>query len=205
MRFVSAGGVTTPQLPVIKFGDDRPGEDELSADEARWKRHLYDEQHSGIHENMPEYHYVGELDFLHPATIGFVRSNKNAAGFLSHAFHFPVGKPTGGEFESLSLENLQLISLLRFEEPRAYVLDHLPRMDHLSSEDIPTRELTEFELNGLEQLQADDDIVVSETENGLQMLGSLRAGNTCIDCHSVKRGDLLGAFSYQFEKSAVGR
>ena len=40
----------------------------------------------------------------------------------------------------LKLNSLQLISLLRFEAPRAYVLDHLPRMDQLVAEDVPTRD-----------------------------------------------------------------
>jgi hypothetical protein len=30
------------------------------------------------------------------------------------------------------------------------------------------------------------------------MLGAVRAGNDCLQCHNGPRGKLLGAFSYEF-------
>jgi len=35
------------------------------------------------------------------------------------------------------------------------------------------------------------------------MLGSLRAAKQCLECHTAKRGDLLGAFSYVLHQPHV--
>ncbi len=53
---------------------------------------------------------------------------------------------------TLSLTRLELVSLLKFDEPRVYVLDCLPRMDQLPSDDVLTRALNEFEQSSLESL-----------------------------------------------------
>ena len=98
---------------------------------------------------------------------------------------------------------LELVSLLKFDEPRVYVLDHLPRMDQLSHNNAPTRPLNSFESEALQKLRADEDIVVSFQETKYRMLGSLRAAKKCLDCHSVQRGDLLGAFSYDLLHSST--
>jgi hypothetical protein len=95
-----------------------------------------------------------------------------------------------------TLERLELVSLLKFDEPRVYVLDHLPRMDQLSGDDVPTRPLDEFEADALPQLRTAEDIVIDDSAKPLRMLGSLRAADQCRDCHSVARGELLGAFTY---------
>jgi len=102
------------------------------------------------------------------------------------------------------IERLELASLLKFDEPRVYVLDHLLRMDQLSSEDVPTRALDAFEKESLEELRTDEDLVIRE-ENGVhRMLGSLRAAKQCLECHSVERGELLGAFSYVLRRGEEG-
>jgi hypothetical protein len=71
-------------------------------------------------------------------------------------------------------------------------------MDQLSAPNITTRPLDTFESESLERLRRDEDIVIEATSNGCRMLGSLRARAKCLECHSVERGELLGAFSYQF-------
>ena len=55
----------------------------------------------------------------------------------------------------------------------------------------------DFEATALEELRSNEDLVVKDGVNRIRMLGSLRAGNDCLKCHSVKRGHLLGAFSYE--------
>jgi hypothetical protein len=48
-------------------------------------------------------------------------------------------------------------------------------------------------------LRTAEDIVIDDSANPLRMLGSLRAADPCRDCHSVARGELLGAFTYFFD------
>jgi hypothetical protein len=77
-----------------------------------------------------------------------------------------------------------------------YVLDHLPRMDQLAGDDVPTRLLDEFETSALARLRTAEDVVIDDSAAPVRMLGSLRAAKLCRDCHSVQRGELLGAFTY---------
>jgi hypothetical protein len=46
-------------------------------------------------------------------------------------------------------------------------------------------------------LQSDEDVVIDESVDHIRMVGSLRAAKSCLACHSVHRGDLLGAFTYE--------
>jgi hypothetical protein len=71
-------------------------------------------------------------------------------------------------------------------------------MDELS--DAGTRPLDDFEAASLSQLETQKDLVVESATNRIRMLGSLRAGTTCLKCHQVPRGKLLGAFSYQLDR-----
>jgi hypothetical protein len=74
-------------------------------------------------------------------------------------------------------------------------------MDKLA--DVPTRALNSFEESALPQLATQQDIVVHQSLNKIEMLGALRAGATCIECHEAPRGKLLGAFSYELEPLAT--
>ena len=153
---------------------------------------------------------------------------KVSKGFLPHAFYQPpvkfkfsekfseTDKLIVGDFErqnsgTLRLKSLQLISLRRFESPKAYVLDHLPRMDQLSGADVETRKLNSFELVAIGKLESRtallkssiggdevSDIVLNRNDSELEMAGALRAMNACINCHSARRHELLGAFTYKF-------
>ena len=94
------------------------------------------------------------------------------------------------------MTRLELVSLLKHDRPMVYVSEHLPQMDAL--EDATIRPLDSFETKSLEQLRRSEDLVVQSDVNQIRLLGSLRAGKDCLECHSVPRGELLGAFSYQF-------
>lgn len=142
-------------------------------------------------------HEVSRRDFLDPEGFGYVQTPRTAvAGFIEHAFH---QNPLAGnkQLSKWRLQRLELVSLLKFETPRVYVLDHLPRMDQLNSNDIPTRELDEFESDSLAKLRTSADVIVSHEGNDYRMLGSLRAAKQCLECHNVQRGELLGAFTYR--------
>jgi hypothetical protein len=144
------------------------------------------------------YHLAASQDFLDPKFFGYTNQDGLTAGFVEHGFHFaPPGIRT--ENDSWKLVQLQLVSLDRFDLPRAYVLDNLPRMDKLTGEDVPTRELDSFELDALEKLRGGEEIVVQSDQESLQMVGALRSRQSCMQCHSGNKHDLLGAFSYRFK------
>ena len=141
-------------------------------------------------------HDASRIDFLDAEGYGNILAPRTkVAGFVPHAFHHhPL--EYAKERPKWSINRVELVSLLKFDEPRVYVLDHLPRMDQLSSDTAPTRELNEFEASALEKLRSEEDLVVQSDGDEYQMLGSLRAAKQCLDCHNVQRGELLGAFSY---------
>ncbi len=103
--------------------------------------------------------------------------NRRVAGFVEHAFH---DSPLRGleDPEEWTIVRLELVSLLKFGEPRVYMLDHLPRMDQLANDDVSTRPLDEFESRALQQLWTDKDLVISHEESHYRMLGSLRAARS---------------------------
>lgn len=142
-------------------------------------------------------HDSSRFDFLDTEGYGAVLEPRTkVAGFVDHAFHHHPFKYAKGQAK-WSIDRVELVSLLKFDKPRVYVLDHLPRMDQLNSDSAPTRPLNAFETSALQQLQTNEDLVVAEHGDQVQMLGSLRAAKQCLECHNVQRGELLGAFSYR--------
>jgi hypothetical protein len=140
-------------------------------------------------EILQTLHRRGVTDFAYPAGHGYVKDRRHVAGFEPHAFG-----QVPGPAERWAVETLDLVSLLRHEEPVAYVSADLPRMDQLR--EAPTRPLDGFETAGLEQLLQGEDLVTAEAGPNLRMLGSVRSAEQCVKCHGGERGDLLGAFSY---------
>lgn len=144
-------------------------------------------------------HSGGESDFLSINRMGYVRSRKEVAGFLAHQLEAlpdrgsetvdPVRIPRGWQ-----IARLELIGILRHEQPVVYVGENLPNLKDLDK--YKTRPLNPFEASALEKLRRQEDLVVEESANRVQMVGSLRATNQCTACHEVQRGELLGAFSY---------
>jgi hypothetical protein len=148
-------------------------------------------------------HIRSYLDFVNLEGWGYARSREEVAGFQSHHFrHRPIVYDTESEkLDDWRIVRLQLVSLLKHDTPRVYLDPELPNMEKLSSENAPTRELDDFETRALKHLQQDTDVVLKQSENTLQMLGSLRAIENCQDCHRVQKGDLLGAFSYELRRA----
>ncbi len=150
----------------------------------------------GESNELPHLHKASRLDFLNPDGFGAALEPRvKVVGFIAHGFHVPPRNALKNA-DVWTIERLELVSLQQFPEPRVYVVDHLPRMDQLSSDKIPTRPLDAFEANGLARLRSDNDVVTEEAHGTVRMLGSLRAAKQCLDCHNVRRGELLGAFSY---------
>jgi len=142
-------------------------------------------------------HDSGIRDFIEPERMGFVKDRDHVAGFISHRFtKLPEpALPNDRSRARWQITRLALVSLLTHEVPVAYVSKNLPQMDELR--DAATRPLDSFEQQAIDRLRADDDLVIDDGADRIRMMGSLRAGKNCLNCHSVRRGDLLGALSYE--------
>ena len=142
---------------------------------------------------LVDLHVNGRISFLDRQRFGYVNDQRQAAGFDSHAFSQRPESPATSD-GPWQVTRLELVSLLRFDEPRVYISSELPNMDQLR--DVPTRALDIFEQDSLRELGTEQDVVIDHEPGRIRMLGSLRAGEHCRQCHSVNRGELLGAFSY---------
>ncbi len=105
--------------------------------------------------------------------------------------------------EQWAVRRMELVSLLKHDRPQVYVSSELPRMDKM--DDTPVRDLGEFETGALAKLKAGEDVVTRASLNRIEMLGALRASKSCLQCHNVERGQLLGAFSYSLVRDPLAR
>ena len=87
------------------------------------------------------------------------------------------------------------MSLLMHESPVVYVTETLPSMANFRKH--PTRPLNTFESRALSELIAGKDLEIDQDSQSMQMLGAIRASESCTDCHDARIDDLLGAFSYR--------
>lgn len=157
---------------------------------------------------LADYFEQHQLYFANPNSFGYFLDRKHVAGFLPHAFVasqdwiYPIPR-SPEEAKALKsdkwvISSLELVSLLKHEQPVTYVSDRLPKMDELK--EAKTRPLTEFESQSLKTLVDGREVVASATPNRILMLGALRASKSCIYCHYVESGELLGAFSYDLQR-----
>jgi len=157
-------------------------------------------------------HAENYLKFVYPEGFGYIKSRTHVVGFVGHGFgdrRLRNGHPDGpaaaepvGQAVELDgnwrISQLELVSLLKFDAPRVYVSEHLPQMTELKN--ASTRALTDFEADGLINLQNGEDFAVESEPHRTRVLGSLRAVKQCLECHNVEHGQLLGAFSYEFRR-----
>jgi hypothetical protein len=138
-------------------------------------------------------HLASVVDFSNAMGLG-LRENDRILAFQEHGFRkSPVA--VQHEEESYRVSRLDLVSLLKHNRPLAYVSEMLPNMEELK--DAPTRELDYLEARGISDLREGKELVLLEEPGRLRFVGAIRAGRQCLECHSVQRGELLGAFSYQ--------
>src|SRR5262249_18745767 len=120
-------------------------------------------------------HDEGLVDFVNPSGFGYIQDRDHVAGFRGHGFS---KMPQAKETQRWSIQRLELVSLLKHEQPVAYVSEYLPRMDKLRN--APVRPLDEFETKALEQLERGKDLQVEYTPDRIRMLGSIRALTQCV-------------------------
>ena len=140
-----------------------------------------------------EFHESALQDFASPDRFGYVRSREQVAGFEPHHFsQLPAPDKSEPRWRTVRVE---LVSLLKHDRPMVYVSKNLPRMDELRN--APVRPLDAFEQTALAALEHGEEVVSQTHGDRLRMLGAVRAVQQCLDCHQVKRGAMLGAFSYE--------
>lgn len=165
---------------------------------------------------LSSFHASTTLEFSRPDSWGLVKDKKQVAGFQPHTLEFipdaharsrydmknPIKDKTGKAVslplvERWAVRKVELIGLLMHDSPVVYLTPDgkLPTMD--AAKDANTRELSKFESDGLKDLAAGKEVVtVDATTNQVRMVGAIRMANACLKCHEGKRGDLLGAFTY---------
>lgn len=142
-------------------------------------------------DSLTDFHRVSQSDFLDGDEYAPNRSY--VIGFVPHRFSkFP--RFTAHRYATWRIDSIDLISMLKNKEPRAYVSRHLPRMDELR--DAPTRPLDDFEREHLDKVRAGQLLSGAMGPRRMRMIGALRAQEHCRSCHTANEGDLLGAFSY---------
>jgi hypothetical protein len=135
--------------------------------------------------------FIGKFDRL------YIKTPRTAvSGFTAHRFDAGYSSSEGERLAPWRLERLELVSLLKFKEPRVYRSENLPQMDELR--DAPTRPLDEFESTALPKVRTGKQIVAEARGPNLRALGPLPYRNECGNCHHPPRDELLGAFSYRF-------
>jgi hypothetical protein len=146
-------------------------------------------------ENLRELHRDSVVDFVNKKGFGLIDDKGHVTGFQAHHFHaVPQLKEGPGQTQRWRIQSLELVSLLKQDEPGVYLSKNLPRMDELR--EAPTRPLHPFETSALPALKGGEDLQVDTTADRIRLLGSIRAIKQCLTCHEGQRGDLLGAFSY---------
>ncbi|MBL8793581.1 MAG: hypothetical protein JNM56_06740 [Planctomycetia bacterium] len=156
-------------------------------------------------EQLDALHRGGLMSFLNPNLFGHVKEHGQVAGFEPHQFRAALrpeaylqepAKTAGGE--RWQLKRLELVGLLKHDQPAVYVSEHLPRMDQLAKAKV--RSLSAFEEAGLKALRDGEQLKTEATTNVIRMVGALRATKQCLECHVGERGTLLGAFTYEMQR-----
>jgi hypothetical protein len=102
--------------------------------------------------------------------------------------------PTGQrKAQAWQIKSLDLVGLVKHDHPVAYVTTRI-QMNKLK--ETPTRDLDFFEATGVEQLKKGENLYARSQDGVIRMLGAIRAQTSCLSCHLVEEGTLLGAFSY---------
>lgn len=156
-------------------------------------------------------HVRSVAEFANPLGFGYVQQSytrpnlDHVVGFQSHGFR-DIPKVVDGRARTLppwevaklvatwEVERLDLLSLLLNDPPAVYVSENLPSMGELRV--APKRPPSEFENAALQRLRDGESLVAESSSHTIRLLGAIRATVSCLDCHDVKQGRMLGAFSY---------
>ena len=142
---------------------------------------------------LEKMHHASVVDFVNPKGFGYFMDREHVRGFQPHHFHLMP------EIERVwRVRSVELLGLVMHDEPVVYLSDNLPRMQDLAKGRIDHYQNSEQ--RGLVMLRSGSDTVAENSSETIHMLGAIRALRSCVACHDVERGQLLGAFSYSLEK-----
>jgi hypothetical protein len=129
------------------------------------------------------------VSFVNAAGFGYIRSRKEVMGFRPHRFErLPIAP------KEWDIQRVELVSLLLHEKPMVYDSDYLPSMKDVAK--LKTRELDDFEKDGLAAIRKGEELYVRGNDSALRVFGAMRSLQLCANCHGGQPGDVLGAFSY---------
>jgi hypothetical protein len=149
--------------------------------------------------DLEELHEASVVDFVNARGFGYVQDRNHVAGFQVHHFRdTPELWRWKKEPHYWQVARLELVSLLRQSEPAVYLSPNLPRMDELR--EAKTRPVDAFEREMLKRLRSGQDVAGQATQNRIRLAGAIWAPDTCVRCHQVPRGALLGAFLYDIRR-----
>jgi len=199
-------------FPKGSAAEDLLAEEELKTDDAKFV---------GEQFNRPKWFLDAHRNVTRGFTMtsgAYVRSPDQVAGFKPHEViyfrwkaqdedpasdrSYPIRIPDIGSSrlyskivgQNYAVLRVDLVSLLVHQKPLVYVSEKLPNMEELSPDVM--RELDPFEKAALVKLENGESLVARQKDDTILMLGPIRASGKCLECHSVREGDLLGAFSY---------
>jgi len=121
--------------------------------------------------------------------------------------------------QAYRVEKLELIGIAKHETPEAYTVNRHPLLNAASATMnrgspanrgnleaqhqvtvTDTRPLTDFEKSALADIKGGKETVAQEDATGRIVVGAVRSQEECLQCHTCKIGDALGAFSYRLSK-----
>jgi len=149
-----------------------------------------------------------------PLVVGFPKEGQIKEVLKSKLnLRLQSSKPVTTDDRIWRIRHMELVSLLKHDPAVAYKVGGPIWMSRIEMEREhetgqvekrvrPTRSLNENEVASLEALSEGKDHVLAwdTAEERLQLIGAIRAKDACLKCHEVKRGDLLGAFTYWIEE-----
>ena len=92
---------------------------------------------------------------------------------------------------------LNLIGIAKRQEP--VLFDYIVH----GSNGVASRPLSDFESQAIARLRRGGSVVNRRTRAEIQIVGAIRAGSACLQCHHPYReGDLLGAMRYVLRRAS---
>ena len=150
---------------------------------------------------------VPDLAKVHHERVGFLAGDQKSRPSVPVTIS---SMHVDGPAQHWRLQSVDLLALVDHQEPTVYITAKLPRLDfnHGAGKKKPgsdeiakhSRGLDFLEMAALEKLQKGEELFVRTKDGTMRMVGALRAGKACLECHAGKEGDLFGAFSYTLKK-----
>lgn len=158
--------------------------------------------HTGPHRNSPL------LEAHQRAVNSFVASEGFGSGRFGQRPDFWQERTINFEGTEYLVSGLQLLGLTPEFGDRYFTRPFPPKKNHLS--EAEHRQLTPEEAEAVAKLRAGEPWVKldapptpEDTTHQIRVIAPLVAQKSCLECHEVKEGTLLGAFGYWLFKHKV--